>query len=385
MTDPVDLAAALIRCRSVTPEDGGAIDLIGRMLAAAGFRVHRVDRGGIANLYARWGTAGPVFGFNGHTDVVPTGDPAKWKHDPFAGIVADGRLWGRGAADMKSGVAAFAAAAIDFVAATPPAGSIALAITGDEEGASTDGTVAILDWMREQGERLDHCLVGEPTCPERMGEMIKIGRRGALTAKLHAYGTQGHSAYPERARNPLPALVRLLDRLASRQLDKGTAHFDPSTLAITTIDTDNPAANVIPAEARATVNIRFNDAHSSQTLAEWIEEEADKAAAAFKVGIAAEFRVAGESFLTAPGPFSALVAGAVEAETGVRPALSTSGGTSDARFVKDHCPVIEFGLVGATMHQTDEHVEVAHVHQLKAVYARILADYFAAGGLRDAG
>ena len=239
--------------------------------------------------------------------------------------------------------------------------------------------------MRDAGERLDHCLVGEPTCPERMGEMIKIGRRGALTAKLHAYGRQGHTAYPDRARNPLPALVRLLDRLASRPLDKGTAHFDRTTLAITTIDTGNPAANVIPAEARATVNIRFNDAHTSASLSEWIEEEADMAAAEFKVGIAAEFRVAGESFLTAPGPFSALVARAVEAETGVKPALSTSGGTSDARFIKDHCPVLEFGLVGATMHQTDEHVEVAHVHQLKATYARILADYFAAGGLKDAG
>ncbi|MFO1208704.1 MAG: succinyl-diaminopimelate desuccinylase [Amaricoccus sp.] len=383
MTDPVDLAAALIRCPSVTPEDGGAIELLGRMLAAAGFHVRRADRGGIANLHARWGTAAPIFGFNGHTDVVPAGDPAKWKHDPFAGTVADGRLWGRGAADMKSGVAAFAAAAIDFVAATPPAGSIVLAITGDEEGASTDGTVAILDWMRDAGETLDHCLVGEPTCPERMGEMIKIGRRGALTARLHAYGTQGHTAYPDRARNPLPALVRLLDRLAARQLDKGTQHFDPSTLAITTIDTGNPAANVIPAEARATVNIRFNDAHTSRSLTDWIEEEADRAAAEFKVGIAAKFNVAGESFLTEPGPFSALVARAVEAETGIAPALSTSGGTSDARFIKDHCPVLEFGLVGATMHQTDEHVETTHVRQLKAIYTRILADYFAAGGLKD--
>jgi succinyl-diaminopimelate desuccinylase len=282
---------------------------------------------------------------------------------------------------MKSGVAAFAAAAIDFVAATPPAGSVVLAITGDEEGASEDGTRAILDWMRDAGERLDHCLVGEPTCPTRMGEMLKIGRRGALTAKLVAYGRQGHTAYPDRARNPLPALVRLLDRLASRELDRGTAHFDPSTLAITTIDVGNPAANVIPAEARATVNIRFNDAHSGASLSQWIEEEADKVATAFEVGIAAEFRISGESFVTEPGRFSALVAAAVEAETGVVPALSTSGGTSDARFIKDHCPVIEFGLVGATMHQTDEQVEVAHVHQLKAVYARILADYFAAGGL----
>jgi succinyl-diaminopimelate desuccinylase len=235
--------------------------------------------------------------------------------------------------------------------------------------------------MQGAGERLDHCLVGEPTCPERMGEMIKIGRRGSMTARLAAYGRQGHTAYPDRARNPLPALVRLLDRLASRRLDEGTAHFDPSTLALTTIDVGNPASNVIPAEARATVNIRFNDAHTGASLSDWIEEEADRAAAEFGVGIAAEIDISGESFLTEPGPFSALVAAAVEAETGVAPALSTSGGTSDARFIKDHCPVIEFGLVGATMHQTDEQVEVAHVRQLKAVYARILADYFAAGGL----
>jgi succinyl-diaminopimelate desuccinylase len=381
MTDPVDLTAALIRCPSVTPADAGAIELLGGVLAAAGFRVRRADRGGIANLYARWGTAGPVFGFNGHTDVVPAGDPAKWRHDPFAGAIADGRIWGRGAADMKSGVAAFVAAAVGFVAATPPPGSVVLAITGDEEGAGADGTLAILDWMREEGERLDHCLVGEPTCPTRMGEMIKIGRRGSLTARLVASGRQGHTAYPDRARNPLPALVRLLDRLAARQLDAGTTHFDPSTLAITTVDVGNPASNVIPPEARATVNIRFNDAHTGRSLTEWIEAEADRAAAEFGVGIAAEFHLSGESFLTEPGPFRARVAAAVAAETGLRPVLSTSGGTSDARFIKDHCPVIEFGLVGATMHQTDEQVKVAHVRQLEAVYARILADYFAAGGL----
>jgi succinyl-diaminopimelate desuccinylase len=381
MTDPVELTAALVRCPSVTPAEGGAIVLLERLLAAAGFRTHRPDRGGVANLVARWGDSGPVLGFNGHTDVVPPGDLAKWRHPPFAGAIEGGRIWGRGAADMKSGVAAFAAAAVDFVTAAPPAGSVVLAITGDEEGDSIDGTVAILDWMREAGERLDHCIVGEPTCPARMGEMIKIGRRGALTARLHAYGSQGHTAYPDRASNPLPGLVRLLDRLASRRLDDGTEHFDPSTLAIATIDVGNPAANVIPAEARATLNIRFNDAHSSDSLIRWIEDEADRAAAEFRVGIAAEFRVTGESFLTEPGRFSELVSRAVEAETGMRPALSTSGGTSDARFIKDHCPVIEFGLVGATMHQTDENVETAHVHQLKAIYGRILADYFAAGGL----
>ncbi len=377
MTDPAELTAALIRCPSVTPEEGGAIVLLERLLAAAGFRTARADRNGVANLFARWGSAGPVLGFNGHTDVVPPGDLAAWRHDPFAAIIEDGKLYGRGAADMKSGVAAFAAAAIDFVAATPPTGSVVLTVTGDEEGSSADGTLAILDWMAANGERMDHCLGGEPTCPSRMGEMIKIGRRGSMNAHLTAYGVQGHTAYPDRARNPLPALVRLLDRLAARQLDSGTAHFDASTLALTTIDVGNPAANVIPAEARATLNIRFNDAHSSQSLSDWIEEEADRAAGEFGVGIAARFQISGESFVTEPGRFSDLVARAVAAETGVTPVLSTSGGTSDARFIKDHCPVVEFGLVGATMHQTDEHVEIADIHQLKAIYTRILADYLA--------
>jgi succinyl-diaminopimelate desuccinylase len=377
MTDPVALAADLVRCPSVTPAEGGALVLLDRLLAAGGFRTVRVDRNGIANLYARWGSEGPVLGFNGHTDVVPPGDASAWKHAPFSGTIDAGRLWGRGAADMKSGVAAFAAAAIDFVAATPPAGSIVLAITGDEEADGADGTVALLDWMAEAGERMDHCIVGEPTCPVRMGDTLKIGRRGSLTAQLKAYGKQGHTAYPDRALNPLPALVRLLDRLAARPLDAGTAHFGPSTLAITTIDVGNPASNVIPAEARATVNIRFNDAHTGQSLSDWIEEEADQVAAAFGVGLSASFQLTGESFLTAPGPFTALVARAVAAETGVEPEFSTSGGTSDARFVKDHCPVVEFGLVGTTMHQVDESVEIAHISQLKAIYARILADYFA--------
>jgi succinyl-diaminopimelate desuccinylase len=232
--------------------------------------------------------------------------------------------------------------------------------------------------MTHAGERMDHCLGGEPTCPSVMGEAIKIGRRGSMTARLRAYGVQGHSAYPERAKNPLPALVRLLDRLAARELDRGTAHFGPSTLAITTVDTGNEAANVIPAQARATVNIRFNDAHTGASLSDWIEEEADRAATEFGIGIAVRFEISGESFVTETGAFTDLVARAVAAETGVTPEHSTAGGTSDARFVKDHCPVVEIGLVGASMHQVNEAVEVAHVHQLKAIYARILADYFAA-------
>jgi succinyl-diaminopimelate desuccinylase len=382
MTDPVDLTAALVRCPSVTPEEGGAIRLLERMLGAAGFRTARADRGGVANLSARWGKGGPVLGFNGHTDVVPPGDPSAWRHPPFAAEADDGKLYGRGAADMKSGVAAFVAAAIDFVSAPPPAGSSVITVTGDEEGDGVDGTRAILDWMAENGERMDHCLVGEPTCPARMGEMIKIGRRGSLTARLTAYGRQGHSAYPDRAQNPLPALVRLLDRLASRELDGGTAHFAASTLALTTIDVGNPASNVIPAEARATLNIRFNDAHSGKSLTDWIEAEADRVAKETGIGIAARFQISGESFLTEPGPFTDLVVRAVAAVTGTTPALSTSGGTSDARFVKNHCPVLEFGLVGPSMHQVDEHVEIAHIRELKAVYARILADYFAAPDLQ---
>lgn len=379
MTDPVALTAELIRCPSVTPEEGGALQVLGARLAAAGFTCTRVDRGGVANLFARWGEKGHArtIGFNGHTDVVPVGDADAWSEDPFGGVLKDGWLWGRGATDMKSGIAAFAAAAMDFVAETPPDGAIVLAITGDEEGASTDGTIAILDWMRTHGEAMSACIVGEPTCPDRMGEMIKIGRRGSMTAYFTVKGVQGHSAYPHRALNPLPAMARLMDRLASHRLDDGTEHFDASTLAITTVDTGNPANNVIPAQARATVNIRFNDAHSSASLTEWLRAEADRIADETGVTVEMTTQVSGESFLTPPGPLSDLVARAVEAETGVTPVLSTSGGTSDARFVKDHCPVVEFGLVGKTMHQVDERVEVAQIEELTRVYARILRDYFA--------
>ncbi|WP_111430114.1 succinyl-diaminopimelate desuccinylase [Rhodobacteraceae bacterium DSL-40] len=381
MTDPVALTAELIRCPSVTPEEGGALQLLEGVLKKAGFSTRRIDRNGIANLYARWGETGPVLGFNGHTDVVPAGPASGWRHDPFGAVIEDGLLYGRGASDMKSGVAAFVTAAIDFIAETPPAGSIVIMVTGDEEGEGVDGTEAILEWMERSGEKVDHCLVGEPTCPDTMGEMIKIGRRGSMTAHITAYGVQGHSAYPHRAVNPIPGLVRLLDRLAGHELDKGTEHFDPSTLAITTIDVGNRASNVIPAEAHATLNIRFNDAHTPQSLEDWLEEEADRAAEEMGIGIATRFTVSGVSFLTEPGPFTDLVSAAVAAETGVTPVLSTSGGTSDARFVKNHCPVVEVGLVGQSMHQTDEHVEVDHIGQLKGIYSRILTRYFEAGGL----
>ncbi|MDP2738335.1 MAG: succinyl-diaminopimelate desuccinylase [Pseudorhodobacter sp.] len=377
--DPVALTAALIRCPSVTPAEGGALTLLAGLLAGAGFTCTRVDRGGVANLYARWGRRGAnkSFGFNGHTDVVPVGDAAAWSHDPFGGEIKDGWLWGRGATDMKSGVAAFAAAAVDFVHATPPDGAVILAITGDEEGEGAHGTVALLDWMAAQGETMSHCLVGEPTCPEVLGEMMKIGRRGSLVARFTARGVQGHSAYPQRAKNPATALVRLLDRLASHTLDQGTASFDASTLAITTIDTGNPATNVIPATCRATLNIRFNDAHSGASLTDWLKREADTVQAETGVQFDLGVSISGESFLTPPGEFSALIASAVQAETGITPVASTSGGTSDARFVKNHCPVVEFGLVGRTMHQVDERVEVAQIIALKAIYSRILRDYFA--------
>ncbi len=377
--DPAALTADLIRCASVTPVEGGALVLLQDLLEGAGFACTRVDRGGIANLYARWGAKGAnkSFGFNGHTDVVPVGDLAAWTHDPFGADVVDGWMYGRGATDMKSGVAAFAAAAIDFVRQTPPDGAVILTITGDEEDVATDGTVALLDWMATQGERMTHCLVGEPTCPNEMGEMMKIGRRGSMTSWFTAQGVQGHSAYPHRAKNPMSALVTLLARLEAQPLDQGTAHFDPSTLAITTIDCGNPANNVIPAKGTATVNIRFNDLHTGASLSDWLHNHAAAVQAETGVEITARISISGESFLTPPGAFSALVASAVQAETGRLPERSTSGGTSDARFVKDHCPVVEFGLVGRTMHQVDERVEVAQIHQLKAIYSRILKDYFA--------
>ncbi len=377
MTDPVALTAKLIRCRSVTPADDGALAVLEGVLAAAGFACHRIERGGVQNLFARWGdpASGPSFGFNGHTDVVPPGPEGDWSADPFGAEIRDGRIWGRGAADMKSGVAAFVAAAVDLVAEAPPKGSIVVTVTGDEEGASMDGTRAILDWMAGRGEPLDACLVGAPTSRERLGDMIKIGRRGSMTATFTATGRQGHTAYPQRALNPLPAMARLMDRLAGQRLDDGTEHFDPSTLAITTIDTGNPANNVIPGHCTGRVNIRFNDAHSSAQLGAWLKGEADRAGAETGVAFETHLQVSGESFLTPPGPLTTLVAEAIRAETGIEPELSTSGGTSDARFIKDVCPVVEVGLAGQTMHQADENVPVAEIHALKAIYARILRGY----------
>ncbi len=378
-TDAAQLTADLIRCPSVTPAEGGALVLLEKLLSQAGFDCARVDRGEVSNLFARWGAKGhaKTFGFNGHTDVVPVGDEAAWTADPFGAEIRDGIMFGRGTTDMKSGVAAFAAAAIDFVSNTPPNGAIMLTITGDEEGDAIDGSTALLDYLDHQGEKMSVCLVGEPTCPNEMGEMMKIGRRGSMTAYFTFTGKQGHSAYPHRAKNPLPAMARLMDRMASHTLDEGTEHFDASTLAVVTMDTGNPATNVIPAECKATLNIRFNDTHSGASLTDWMQGLLDEVAADTGVQIDMKVKISGESFITPPGALSDLVAAAVQAETGRTPELSTTGGTSDARFVQHHCPVVEFGLVGKTMHQVDENVPVAQIHQLKDIYSRILKDYFA--------
>lgn len=376
--DPVELTAQLIRCPSVTPAEGGALGVVQAALESAGFTCTRVDRGEICNLYARWGEKGHArtFGFNGHTDVVPVGNVEDWSCDPFGAELRDGLMMGRGAVDMKSGVAAFVAAACEFVTKTPPDGAVVLAITGDEEADAIDGTAALLDWMNANGEAMSVCLVGEPTCPENMGDMMKIGRRGSMTTWFTATGVQGHAAYPHRAKNPVPAMARLIDRLASHELDTGTEHFDASTLAVTTFDTGNPATNVIPAQCKATVNIRFNDAHSSEALTAWLKAQADAVAAETGIEISQVVKVSGESFITPPGELSDLVSAAVTAQTGRVPELSTSGGTSDARFMRTHCPVVEFGLVGQSMHKVDEHVVVSQIPQLAAIYRQILDSYF---------
>ena len=374
--DPVNLTADLIRCKSITPKEAGALVLLEALLSKAGFECNRVDRGLVSNLFARWGS-GRTLGFNGHTDVVPVGSINDWSVDPFGAEIKDGFLYGRGSTDMKSGVAAFAAAAIDFVQNSPPDGSIVLAITGDEEGQAVDGTVALLDWMNENNEIINHCIVGEPTCPENIGEMMKIGRRGSMTAYFTIRGVQGHSAYPHRANNPLPIMAKLICDLTSFELDQGSKHFDPSTLAVTTIDTGNLANNVIPAETKATVNIRFNDLHTSKKLSIWLDKVTKRIASENDVEINTEIQVSGESFITALGDFSDLISNSVHLETGIYPEASTSRGTSDARFIKDHCPVVEFGLVGKTMHQIDERVSIDQVYKLKAIYFNIIKNYFA--------
>tara|TARA_B100000676_G_scaffold284503_1_gene312256 strand:- start:36 stop:1199 length:1164 start_codon:yes stop_codon:yes gene_type:complete len=378
IVDSVELARDLIRCPSVTPEDAGALGVLQAVLEDLGFACHRLtfsdeDTPDIDNLYARRGDSRPNFCFAGHTDVVPLGNPDAWSVDPFGGEIIDDVLYGRGATDMKSAIAAFVEAISRVVSNGDVGGSISLLITGDEEGPAINGTKKVLDWMADQGEIIDVCLVGEPTNPNKLGDMVKIGRRGSLTGKLTVTGVQGHTAYPHLADNPMPRLVKMLDAIASFELDKGTDHFQPSNLQLTTIDTGNPASNVIPASASAGFNIRFNDLHTGESLTSWLQEQCDAVGGQYELDI----RVSGEAFLTPPEDFSALIAKSVEQATGLSPELSTSGGTSDARFIKDFCPVAEFGLVGQTMHKVDERIAVADIRNLTDIYTSILTGYFA--------
>ena len=361
----------------MTPRDEGALDVLQAALTGLGFTCERMKFEGDGgdptdNLYARLGTAAPNFCFAGHTDVVPVG--SGWTAEPFAGNIIDGHLYGRGAADMKGAIAAFVAAVARFLKERgTPQGSISFLITGDEEGDAVNGTVKMLAKLKSRGEKLDVCVVGEPTNPTKLGEMIKIGRRGSLTAKLTVYGTQGHSAYPHLADNPIPRLMKMLSAITDKPFDEGSAHFQASTIAITTVDVGNTASNVIPAEAKAAFNIRFNDLHTGASLKAWLQNTFDKIAAGqFELNA----RISGESFLTPPGQLSTLVSNAVQTILGVSPELSTTGGTSDARFIKDACPVCEFGLVGLSMHRADERCAVADLESLTQIYLNVLSNYF---------
>jgi succinyl-diaminopimelate desuccinylase len=376
------MAQDLIRCRSVTPADAGALDVLEQALRPIGFSCERMrfEAEGMApvdNLYARFGSATPHFCFAGHTDVVPPGDSAGWRHDPFGAVIRDGVLYGRGAADMKSAIAAFAAAATGEIAKGPLKGSISLLITGDEEGDAICGTRPMLERLAARGERIDHCLVGEPTASARAGDTIKIGRRGSLTVELVMHGVQGHTAYPQRAVNPIPVLAAIVTRLAGEPLDSGTAHFEPSTIAFTTFDVGNPASNVSPATARAVCNIRFNDLHTPESLVRRIEQTAQDIAGGNGCELEIKAKTSGNAFLTRPGPFIDLLSLAIARASGQTPVLSTTGGTSDARFIKSYCPVAEVGLPGATMHKVDECVPLAEIDQLTRIYAAVLEAYFA--------
>lgn len=373
LADPLPLAAALIRCPSVTPEDAGAQTVLAEALNRLGFACTDLTYGRVRNLYARIGTGRPALCFAGHTDVVPPGNAA-WSVEPFAAEVRDGVLYGRGATDMKGNIAAFVAALAAWLArhgGTPPV-AVSLLITGDEEGEAVDGTVKVLDWMAARQEIPGFCLVGEPTSVATLGDRIKIGRRGSMSARLVVEGKQGHSAYPQRADNPIHRLVRVLHALTEQPLDAGTDWFEPSTLQITSVDVGNPATNVIPARAEARWNIRFNDHHTAASLEAWMRGIIEAAAPHHTVS----FSCAGEAFLTKPGPEVDKLVAAIAAATGVTPKLDTGGGTSDARFIARYCPVAEFGLVGTSMHQADERVPVAELRALARVYESVL-DAFA--------
>ncbi len=382
MADPVAIARDLIRCPSVTPAEGGALGYIEGVLKSAGFAAHRTTfsepgTADVENLYARIGTAAPHLVLAGHTDVVPPGDESAWTHPPFAADLADGVIYGRGAVDMKGAIACKLAAVLDHLAASgKPKGSISFLITGDEEDVAVNGTVKLLKWAAARGEKFDHCILGEPTNPDALGDMIKIGRRGSLNGTLTVEGTQGHVAYPALADNPVRGIVALMSALIAEPLDRGSAHFDPSNLEFTSVDVGNKTVNIIPREARARFNIRYNDRHTRDGVKALMEARAAAAAGGrIRWSIAWDPSNA-DVFLTKPGPFVDLVAGAVAEVTGRKPQLSTSGGTSDARFIKDHCPVIEFGLANQTMHKVDERVPAADLVALTAIYRRILERYF---------
>lgn len=380
LADPLPLALDLIRCRSITPHDAGAMAVLERALSMLGFTCTRLafDDGGprIENLYARRGASGPNFCFAGHTDVVPPGDETLWQSPPFEARIADGMLFGRGAADMKSAIAAFVAAVARFDRVGGGPGSISLLITGDEEGPAVDGTVRVLEWLEASGERIDHCIVGEPTSVFSAGDTVKNGRRGSLTGYLAVTGVQGHVGYPERARNPIPGMAAVLTRLTARRLDAGTEAFQPSNLEVTTVDTGNSATNVIPAEARATFNIRFNTLQTSEGLESWVREETARGLEPFGLTGSLRFVRGAQPFLTAQSGFTALLGSAIESVTGSKPTFSTTGGTSDARFIHRHCPVAEIGLAGTTMHKTDECVRLSDIEQITQIYQAILQSYF---------
>ena len=380
MIDPVELTQALIRCPSVTPIDAGALDVVEAVLKPLGFTCHRLpftapDTPDVDNLYARCGTSGPNLCFAGHTDVVPVGDEAAWTHPPFGAEIHDGVLYGRGAVDMKTGIACFVAATQRYLKEQGDTftGSISYLITGDEEGPAINGTVKVLDWMKNNGEVMDACIVGEPTNTNILGETVKIGRRGSLNGYITQHGTQGHVAYPQHADNPLPKLVKLLDKLISTPLDAGNAHFQPSNLEITSIDTGNTATNVIASTGRAVFNVRFNDSYSPESLTTWIEKQLAEVGDNYDLDI----QVSGDSFLTPPGVLSDAMSAAVTKVTGKVPELSTSGGTSDARFIKNHCAVAEFGLMNVTAHKVDECAKTADIHALADIYHEMICGFFA--------
>jgi succinyl-diaminopimelate desuccinylase len=376
LLDPLPLAQSLIRCASVTPADGGAQAALAAMLERLGFTIHRLRFGEIENLFARRGTEGPHICFAGHTDVVPVG-AANWRSDPFGGEVRDGVLYGRGACDMKGGIAAVVAGVAQHLAKAEATGddkgSISFLITGDEEGPAVDGTVKVLEWMQAHGQVPDFCIVGEPTCPVRLGDMVKIGRRGSVNMSFEVFGKQGHVAYPHRADNPIHRLLQILSALTAAPVDAGTDWFEPSTLQVTSIDVGNGATNVIPASAKAMLNIRFNDKHSGASLIAWVRATAARYAEQVEVVAS----ISGESFVTKPGPLVDILRNAIKGATGIEPKLDTGGGTSVARFIANYCPVAEFGLVGSTMHQVDECVPVQELRDLAVIYRDVIAAFLA--------